>query len=93
MPHYGDYQNAIYLAGLSGVVPKVPVDFATLESRAAADTGISLCASTLSNDPLEAVRQAMGDTPGFFQLYTPRNRDLAASLVARAEAVATRPSS
>ena len=36
MPHYGDYQNAIYFAGLSGVVPKVPVDFATLAARATA---------------------------------------------------------
>lgn len=170
MPHYGDYQNAIYFAGLSGVVPKVPVDYATLAARAtaalppsvrdyvqggcgdeytqdhnaaafrhwgmtprmmvdcttrdlsvdlfgltlpspvfmapigvtglctqdghgdlaaaraAAETGVPLVASTLSNDPLEDVAQAMGATPGFFQLYTPRDRDLAASLVARAEA-------
>ena len=169
MAHYGDYQNAIYFAGLSGVTPKLPVDFATLEARAAAamppsvlgyvqggcgdeftqrenadafrrwgmvprmmidcstrdlsvelfgqhypspvfmapigmtglctsdghgdlaaacaaaDTGVPLCASTLSNDPLESVALAMGDTPGFFQLYTPKNRDLAASLVGRAE--------
>ncbi|MCP3736471.1 alpha-hydroxy-acid oxidizing protein [Sphingomonas sp. RP10(2022)] len=170
MPHYGDYQNAIYGAGLAGIVPKVPVDFATLAARAtaampasvrdyvqggcgdertqdrnaaafdhwgmtprmmvdctardlsvelfglrlpspvfmapigvtglctpdghgdlaaaraAAGTGVPLVASTLSNDPLETVAQAMGDTPGFFQLYTPKDRDLAASLVARAEA-------
>lgn len=170
MPHYGDYQNAIYFAGLSGIVPKVPVDFATLAARAtaampasvrdyvqggcgdeytqdhnaaafrhwgmvprmmvdcstrdlsidlfglrlpspifmapigvtglmtpdghgdlaaaraAAETHLPLVASTLSNDPLEDVAQAMGDTPGFFQLYTPKDRDLAASLVSRAEA-------
>ncbi|MEH3158596.1 MAG: alpha-hydroxy-acid oxidizing protein [Sphingomonas taxi] len=170
MPHYGDYQNAIYFAGLSGVMPKVPVDYATLAARAtaalppsvrdyvqggcgdeytqdhnaaafrhwgmtprmmvdcttrdlsvelfgltlpspvfmapigvtglctqdghgdlaaaraAAETGVPLVASTLSNDPLEDVAQAMGATPGFFQLYTPRDRDLAASLVSRAEA-------
>ncbi|MCI1142211.1 alpha-hydroxy-acid oxidizing protein [Sphingomonas sp. WKB10] len=170
MPHYGDYQNAIYFAGLSGVVPKVPVDYATLAARAtaampasvrdyvqggcgdeyaqdhsaaafrhwgmvprmmvdcatrdlsvdlfglrlpspifmapigvtglmtpdghgdlaaaraAAETRVPLVASTLSNDPLEDVAQAMGDTPGFFQLYTPKDRDLAASLVSRAEA-------
>ncbi len=170
MPHYGDYQNAIYFAGLSGVVPKVPVDFATLAARAtaampasvrdyvqggcgdeytqdhnaaafrhwgmvprmmvdcstrdlsidlfglrlpspifmapigvtglmtpdghgdlaaaraAAETRVPLVASTLSNDPLEDVARAMDDTPGFFQLYTPKDRDLAASLVSRAEA-------
>ncbi len=169
MPHYGDYQNLIYGAGLGGVVPKVPVDFATLVRRAeaamppyvlnyvqggcgdeltqdrnraafdhwgmvprmmvdaaardlsielfgmklptplfmspigvtgictqdghgdiaaakaAAATGVPLCASTLSNDPLEDVLAASGETPAFFQLYTPRDRDLAASLVSRAE--------
>ncbi|WP_232834083.1 MULTISPECIES: alpha-hydroxy-acid oxidizing protein [unclassified Sphingomonas] len=167
---YGDYQNLIYGAGLSGVMPRWPVDFATLEARAAAAmepgvlgyvqggcgdettqrrnatafgdwgmvprmmvdcttrdlsvslfglslptpvfmapigvtglctqdghgdlaaaraaaaTGVPLCASTLSNDPLEAVAGAMGATPGFFQLYTPRDPDLAASLISRAEA-------
>jgi lactate 2-monooxygenase len=172
--HYGDYQNAIYLAGLTGVTPKLPVDFAALEARAAAmlppsvlgyvqggcgdeftqrenadafqrwgmvprmmvdcsardlsvelfgqrypsplfmapigvtglctpdghgdlaaahaaaETGVPLCASTLSNDPLESVRGAMGDTPGFFQLYTPRDPELAASLVSRAEAAGYR---
>ncbi len=169
-PHFGDYQNAIYFAGLSGVVPSVPVDFATLEARAsaalppttlaylqggcgdehtqrhnadafahwgmtprmmvdctrrdlsialfgmtlptplfmspvgingictqdghgdlaaakaAAITGVPLCQSTLSNDPLEDVAAQFGDTPGFFQLYTPRNDALTESLVRRAEA-------
>jgi lactate 2-monooxygenase len=31
--HFGDYQNEIYLAGLHGVLPTLPVDPATLESR------------------------------------------------------------
>ncbi|WP_375250487.1 alpha-hydroxy-acid oxidizing protein [Sphingomonas sp.] len=170
MPHYGDLQNAIYGAGLSGVQPAWPVDFATLKARAeaamppsvlnyvqggcgdewtqdenarafrhwgmvprmmvdcaqrdlsaslfgrtlpsplfmapvgvtgictqdghgdlaaahaSAATGVPLCASTLSNDPLEDVKRACGDTPALFQLYTPRDRDVAASLVSRAEA-------
>jgi len=170
MPHYGDYQNAIYNAGLSGVIPKVPVDYATLElrasaamppsvlgyvqggcgdeftqnnnadafrhwgmtprmmvdcskrdlsvelfgmrlpspifmapvgvigictqdghgdlaaARASAETGVPLMASTLSNDPLESVAGALGETPGFFQLYTPKDKALAESLVRRAEA-------
>ena len=170
MPHYGDYQNAIYGAGLAGVVPKLPVDFATLESRAAAvmpasvldyvaggcgdeltqrrnaeafghwgmvprmmvdsatrdlsielfgmtlphplfmapvgvngictedghgdlaaaraavETATLLMASTLSNDPVERVAEELKDSPGFFQLYTPKDKDLAASLVGRAEA-------
>ena len=169
MPHYGDLQNLIYGEGLSGVVPNLPVDFATLEARAAAalppavltyvqggcgdeytqrqnadafrhwgmvprmmvdaatrdlsielfgmrlpspvfmapigvngimtqdqhgdlaaarasaETGVPFCASTLANDPLEDVRVACGETPAFFQLYTPRDKDLAESLVSRAE--------
>jgi lactate 2-monooxygenase len=170
MTQFGDYQNEIYFSGLSGVLPKFPVDFATLEQRAsaalapavlnylqggcgdeftqrrnaeafqhwgmvprmmvdttnrdlsisllgmslptplfmcpvgiagictqdghgdlaaagaAALTGVPLCQSTLSNDPLETVKTAMGDTPGIFQLYTPKNKELAESLARRAEA-------
>src|SRR3954468_1975098 len=36
MPHCGDFQLEIYGAGLQGVVPKLPVDFATLVKRAEA---------------------------------------------------------
>lgn len=169
MPHFGDYQNAIYLAGLRGIVPSLPVDFASLEARACAAlppsvrdyvqggcgdeftqrnnadafhhwgmvprmmvdcstrdlsidlfglrlptplfmspigviglctqdghgdlaaarasvaTQVPLVASTLSNDPLETVAETLGDTPGFFQLYTPKSKELAESLVRRAE--------
>ncbi len=167
---YGDYQNATYFAGLSGVVPTLPVDYASLKARAeaamppavlnyvqggcgdehtqdanadafrhwgmvprmlvdcttrdlsvdlfgltlpspifmapigvtgictqdghgdlaaaraSAETGVPLCASTLANDSLEDVAKACGDTPAFFQLYTPKHPGLAESLVARAEA-------
>jgi lactate 2-monooxygenase len=169
MAHYGDLQNQIYFAGLSGVVPEWPVDFATLKARAeaampphvlnyvqggcgdeftqdenarafrhwgmvprmmvdcthrdlsvsafgmdlpsplfmapigvtgictqdghgdmaaaqaSAATRVPLTASTLSNDPLEDVKAACGDTPAMFQLYTPRDPDVAASLIGRAE--------
>ncbi len=167
--HFGDYQNSIYMGGLAGVMPKWPVDFASLKARAeevmppsvlsyvqggcgdewtqdinaaafrhwgmvprmmvdctkrdlsidlfglklptplfmapigvngictedghgdlaaaqaSARTGVPFCASTLSNDPIEDVATAQGDTPGFFQLYTPKDEELAASLVSRAE--------
>ena len=170
MAQFGDFQNAIYYAGLSGVQPTWPVDYATLRARAeaamppavlnyvqggcgdewtqdqnahafrhwgmvprmmvdcserdlsvdafgmklasplfmapigvtgictqdghgdlaaaraSAATGVPLTASTLSNDTLEDVHTACGDTPAMFQLYTPRDSDVAASLVARAEA-------
>lgn len=170
MTYFGAMQNEIYNAGLRGVLPTWPVDFATLEkrahealgpsltnyvaggcgdehtqdqnaaafrhwgmvprmmvdcstrdlsielfghryptplfmapiglngeatqdrhgdmaaARASALTGVPFCASTLANDPLEDVRAACGDTPAWFQLYTPKNRELAESLIRRAEA-------
>lgn len=170
MNNFGGMQNEIYNAGLQGILPDYPVDFATLEQRAhealgpmltnyvaggcgdehtqdtnasafhhwgmvprmmvdcstrdlsidlfgmklpsplfmapiglngeatqdrhgdmaaamaSAMTGVPFCVSTLSNDPMEDVFKACGDTPAFFQLYTPRNRELAESLIKRAEA-------
>jgi lactate 2-monooxygenase len=170
MPAFGDHQNEIYFRGLSGVKPKLPVDFKTLAQKARAAmpdsvlnyvaggcgdertqdhnvaafdrwgliprmmvdcstrdlgvnlfglalpspifmapigvigicgqdghgdlsaanaatvTGVPMVASTFSNDPLEAVARQIGAGTGFFQLYTPTNRDLAESLVHRAEA-------
>ncbi len=55
-------------------------------AEASALTGVPFCASTLSNSPLEDVAKAAGPTPAFFQLYTPKNTDLAESLIRRAEA-------
>ena len=170
MTQFGDYQNAIYMAGLSGVQPTWPVDYATLKARAeramppgvlgyvqggcgdeftqdenarafnhwgmvprmmvdcarrdlsthafgmdlasplfmapigvtgmctqdghgdlaaaqaSAATGVPLTASTLANDRLEEVHAACGTTPALFQLYTPRDPEVAASLMSRAEA-------
>lgn len=48
-------------------------------------TGVPVMASTLANDPIEAVGAALGDGVGFFQLYTPKDRELAESLIRRAE--------
>ncbi|MFH9400803.1 alpha-hydroxy-acid oxidizing protein [Streptomyces sp. NPDC017638] len=55
-------------------------------ARAAARTGVPMVASTLTVDPMEDVAPEFGDTPGFFQLYTPADREVAESLVRRAEA-------
>jgi len=59
-------------------------------ARAAAETGVPFVGSTLMQDPLEDVAGALGDTPGFFQLYSPSNRELSESLVHRAEAAGYR---
>ena len=55
-------------------------------ARAAAATGVPMCVSTLTMDPLEDVAAEFASTPGLFQLYTPKDRELAESLVHRAEA-------
>jgi isopentenyl diphosphate isomerase/L-lactate dehydrogenase-like FMN-dependent dehydrogenase len=44
-----------------------------------------MVASTLTQDRLEDVVPHAGETPGLFQLYTPNDKDLAASFLARAE--------
>ena len=55
-------------------------------ARAAARTGVPMCASTLTVDPLEDVAAEFGDTPGFSSSTRPTDRDLAESFVHRAEA-------
>jgi lactate 2-monooxygenase len=54
-------------------------------AQAAARTGVPMVASTLSVDPMEEVAGHLGDTPGFYQLFTPADRELAQSFVHRAE--------
>ncbi|GAB6987661.1 alpha-hydroxy-acid oxidizing protein [Nocardioides pyridinolyticus] len=63
-------------------------DLAT--AAAAASSGVPMVGSTLMQDPLEEVAVALGDTPGLFQLYTPNDREVAESLVRRAEAAGYR---
>ncbi|MEM0985586.1 MAG: alpha-hydroxy-acid oxidizing protein [Pseudomonadota bacterium] len=54
-------------------------------AKASALSGVPFTASTLSNDPLEEVITHCGDVPAWFQLYTPKNREFAESLISRAE--------
>ncbi|HEX7353384.1 MAG TPA: alpha-hydroxy-acid oxidizing protein [Mycobacteriales bacterium] len=54
-------------------------------ARAAAATGVPMIGSTLTEDPMEDVAAACGDTPAWFQLYPPNDRELTESLVQRAE--------
>src|SRR4051794_16882078 len=53
-------------------------------ARAAAAVGLPMILSTASSFALEEVAQA-GGGPRWFQLYWPRSRELASSLVGRAE--------
>ncbi|WP_227996169.1 alpha-hydroxy-acid oxidizing protein [Nocardia australiensis] len=80
------FPSPIFMApvGVIGLVGDKHGDIAVAE--AAAKTGVPAVFSTLMEDPLEEVVAHSGDTAAFFQLYTPKNRDLAESLVNRAEA-------
>lgn len=69
-----------------GVLGAVADDGDLAAAASSAELGIPMVASTLASAPLEQVRAAGGDTPGFFQLYPPADRELAENLVHRAEA-------
>jgi lactate 2-monooxygenase len=56
-----------------------------LAAQASAQTGVPMVASTLTQDRMEDVVPHAGETPGLFQLYTPTDRELAASFLHRAE--------
>lgn len=55
-------------------------------ARAAASLGVPMILSTASSRTLEQVAGEMGAASRWFQLYWPRDRDLAASFVSRAAA-------
>jgi lactate 2-monooxygenase len=55
-------------------------------ARAAAGLGLPFILSTAASHSIEQVAEAMGEGARWYQLYWPRERDLAASFVARAEA-------
>jgi lactate 2-monooxygenase len=54
-------------------------------AQASAATGVPFTLSTFSQAPMEEVIKHAGDTPNFYQLYLPADRELAASLINRAE--------
>jgi isopentenyl diphosphate isomerase/L-lactate dehydrogenase-like FMN-dependent dehydrogenase len=54
-------------------------------AQASAQTGVPMVASTLTQDRMENVVPHAGTTPGLFQLYTPTDKELAASFLRRAE--------
>ncbi len=55
-------------------------------ARATADEGTIYCASTVSNCSLEAIAEASGTAPRWFQLYVYRDREITRDLVNRAAA-------
>jgi len=68
-----------------GVLSIVHPEAEVAVARAAAALGVTMVLSTASSRSLEEVAQAMGTSPRWFQLYWPKDRDFAASLLRRAE--------
>jgi lactate 2-monooxygenase len=55
-------------------------------AQASAATGVPFTLSTFAQSPMEQVIPHAADTPAFYQLYMPSDRELASSLIHRAEA-------
>jgi lactate 2-monooxygenase len=68
-----------------GVQSIVHPDAELASARAAAALGVPYILSTASSRSIEQVAEAMGDARRWYQLYWPRERELAASFVGRAE--------
>ncbi len=73
------------LLGPVGVQSIVHPEAEIAVARAAASLGIPFVLSTAGSRTIEQVAEAMGDALRWYQLYWPKDPDLAASLVARAE--------
>jgi isopentenyl diphosphate isomerase/L-lactate dehydrogenase-like FMN-dependent dehydrogenase len=73
-----------------GVQSIVHPDAELASARAAAELRLPFILSTASSHSIEQVAEAMGDAPRWFQLYWPRDRELATSFLERAGAAGYR---
>jgi lactate 2-monooxygenase len=67
-----------------GVQSIVHPDAELATGRAAASLGVPVILSTAASHSMEQVAETMGDASRWYQLYWPKDRDLAASFLARA---------
>jgi lactate 2-monooxygenase len=74
---------ALAPVGVQGIVHP---DAELAVAKAAASLGLPMSLSTVSSYRLEDVAAANGDSPRWFQLYWPKDRDVGASLLGRAKA-------
>jgi lactate 2-monooxygenase len=74
------------LLGPVGVLRLAHPDGELAVARAAAALGVPLVLSTAASYPMEDVAAANSDGPRWYQLYWPKDRDVAASLLSRAKA-------
>ena len=69
-----------------GVLSIVHADAERAVARAAAALGLAMVVSTASSTSMEDLQTEFAGSPAWYQLYWPKDRDVAASLVARAQA-------
>lgn len=74
------------LLGPIGVLRLAHPEGEAAVARAAAAAGVPMTLSTASSVAMEEVAQANGDGQRWYQLYWPKNREVAASLLGRAKA-------
>ncbi len=79
-----------FLLAPVGVLAIVHADGESAVARAAAAAGVPMVLSTAASTPIEQVAAANGDGQRWFQLYWPKDRDFAASLMGRAAAAGFR---
>src|SRR2546422_147232 len=77
-PDFASFQYEIYAGGLIEQTPALPISAAALH-------GLPFILSTAASHSIEEVAEAMGEGSRWYQLYWPRDRELAASFVSRAE--------
>ena len=82
----GTPSPAPFLLAPVGVLSIAHADGEVGAARGAAATGVPFVLSSAATSTIEAVAEAMGDAPRWFQLYWINNREVAASFVRRAEA-------
>jgi len=81
---------APFLLAPIGVLSIIHPEAELAVARAASALGLTMVLSTVSSRSLEEVAWTNETSPRWFQLYWPRNRDFAASLLRRAEAAGYR---
>ena len=69
-----------------GVTEIIHPDAERAVARAAAALGVGMVLSTAASTSMEDVAAELGDTPKWYQLYWPRDPEIAASFLRRAEA-------
>ena len=81
----GTPSPAPVLLGPVGVLSIVHAEAERAVARAAAALGLPMVLSTAASTCLEDIQTELAGSPGWYQLYWPKDQEVAASLVSRAE--------